>query len=275
MELKDDKNNDVLYRFSSYIRSDGFKGIRNEVLHHQIIKGFELTDAFSLTNSTTPTDKGFFLRPNIDLHKTFSSFQNYTLGASYELEHNEQRNNFADTVTPISYAFETISGYIRSNAEKNNHWAFTYFTRSDRLPLYKSLVQADRSHNYNFQAELYKNRHHQFRLNATYRQLFVYNFQLTTQKPDNSLLGRAEYSINEWSGFVTGNVLYEIGSGQEQKRSFSYVEVPAGTGVYAWIDYNDDGVQQLNEFELAAFPDQAKFIRIYAPTNEYIKANYK
>jgi hypothetical protein len=274
LELKDEKENDVLYRFSSYIRSDGFTGIRNEILHHQTIKGFELTDAFSLTNSTTPNDKGFYLRPNIDVHKTFATIANYTLGASYAVEHNEQRNNLTDTVTPLSYAFETLSAYIRSNVEKSNRWSFTYFTRSDQLPLYKSLVRTDRSHNYNFQAELYKNKHHQFRINATYRQLYVYNSQLTFQKPDNSLLGRAEYSVNEWQGFVIGNILYEIGSGQEQRRSFSYIEVPAGTGQYAWIDYNSDGIQQLNEFELAAFSDQAKFIRIYTPTNEYIKANY-
>ena len=76
--------------------------------NHQTIKKFELTDGISLTNSTTPTDKGFFLRPNIDLHKTFASLKNYTVGASYYLEHNEQRNNLADTVTPLSYAFETI-----------------------------------------------------------------------------------------------------------------------------------------------------------------------
>ena len=174
----------------------------------------------------------------------------------------------------MSYAFETITAYIKSDEQKANHWSFNYFTRKDELPLYKNLVQTDRSNNYNFQAELFQNKHHQFRINATYRQLYVYNNQLTQQAPDNSLLGRAEYSVNEWKGFLTGNALYEIGSGQEQKRSFSYVEVPAGTGQYAWIDYNNDGIEQLNEFELAAFPDQAKFIRIYTPTNEYIKANY-
>jgi hypothetical protein len=273
-ELKDDKANSLLYRFSGYIRSDNFNGIRNEVYNQQNIHNFQLTDGISITNSTTPFDKGFFLRPNIDLHKTFAQLKNYTVGASYYLEHNEQRNIVADTVTPLSYAFETITAYIRSDEEKANHWSFNYFTRKDELPLQKSLVQTDRSHNYNLQAALYQNKHHQLSLNATYRQLYVSNTQVSPQTPDNSLLGRAEYAVNEWKGFLTGNALYEIGSGQEQKRNFSYVEVPAGTGQYAWIDYNNDGIQQLNEFELAAFPDQAKFIRIYTPTNEYVKANY-
>lgn len=274
LELKDDKANSALYRFSSYLRSDNFKGIRNELYHKQSIYKFQLTDGISFTNSSTPFDKGFFLRPNIDLHKTFTQLKNYTVGASYYLEHNEQRNIAADTVTPLSYAFETITAYIRSDEEKANRWGFNYFTRKDELPLGKSLKKTDRSHNYNLQAELYQNKHHQFRINATYRQLYVYNAQLSKQTPDNSLLGRAEYIVNEWKGFLTGNALYEIGAGQEQKRSFSYVEVPAGTGQYAWIDFNNDGIQQLNEFELAAFRDQAKFIRIYTPTNDYIKTSY-
>src|SRR5690606_9926550 len=158
--------------------------------------------------------------------------------------------------------------------QKQNKYSITYFTRADKFPVAKELKSADRSQNINFQAEFLKNPAHQLIFNTTFRKLNVSDHSLSPQQEDETILGRAEYMINEFKGLITGNVLYEVGAGQEQKRDYSYLEVPAGQGQYTWNDYDSNGVQSLNEFEIAIFTDQAKFIRLFTPTNDYVKANF-
>jgi hypothetical protein len=274
VKLSDDKNNIVQYTFSSYLRSDHYQGFRHDMQLLKEARGWQLRSAVNLTNNYSLLEQGSFFRPSIELSKKLPRFNNYIFGGGYSLERNEQRNKQYDTLTPLSFAFDVVSAFIKSNPDKDNRWSFTYFTRSDKLPYQKGLARADQSHNYNFILELLQNRQHQLRSTVTYRQLAVRNQFLSQLTPDNSLLGRVEYMVNEWSGLVRGAVLYELGAGQEQKLDYSYIEVPAGRGEYAWLDYNADGIPQLNEFEIALFPDQAKYIRIFTPTNQFIKANY-
>ena len=274
LKLADKRQNYVQYRFTSYLRSDNFKGARHEIDHKQNIQGWLVNNVFSLTNSNAATSEGFFLRPSIDFSKTFEKLNGFTFGSNFFIEYNEVRNKLTDTISPLSFAFTNFSAFIKTNQLKDNRFSLSYFTRKNQLPVGKQLLATDQSQNFTLSAEFLGNSHHQLRTNITYRLLNIKNTQFTNLTPENSLLGRAEYAINEWKGFVTGNVLYEMGSGQEQRRDFSYLEVPAGRGEFAWNDYNGDDIPQINEFETAVFQDQAKYIRVFTPTNQFVKANY-
>jgi hypothetical protein len=272
--IKDNRGNALTYQFTNYRRSDNYKGFQHAFRHGLDWKGWKFNNEFVSTSSTTLNDKAVFLRPVIDMSKQFRQLKNWRLGFRYALEQNTARHEASDTLTPLAFSFDSYSVYLRSDEAKKNRYGITFFTRSDKYPVGKEFTRGDRSLNLNLNAEVLKNPQRQLYLNATFRRLDVYNTNVSKQKEDETILSRAEYVMNEWKGLLTGNILYEVGAGQEQRRDFAYLEVPAGTGQYAWIDYNNDAVQQLNEFELAAFVDQAKFIRVFTPTNEFIKANY-
>ena len=267
-------NNALTYQFMNYRRSDNYQGYQNTVQHVLNAKGWTINNQLTLTNFTTGTDKGSFFRPVVDMSRLFKRLSSVRLGFRYALEKNEVRNKIKDTVSPTSFSFDTYSAYLKSDETKRNKWGLSFFTRSDKYPTPKALVRGDRSYNTNFQLELLQSAKHQLLFNTTYRVLKVYDKAISNQKDDRTILGRTEYIVNEWKGLLTGNVLYELGTGQEQRRDFAYLEVPTGQGEYTWIDANGDGIQQLNEFEIARFQDQARFIRIFTPTNQFTKANY-
>ena len=275
LQLKDSKNNFVKYELTDYGRSDHYNGIRNAIENVMVFNGWKISDKLYFTSIHSINQTGNFLRPSVDVSKLFAGLNNITLGGSFSAENNKQLDTHADTLTSLSYSFELWQVYIKSNQKKLNRWSITYFERSNNIPLQKNLISGDKSRNVSTTAEFLKNKNRQLKMNLTYRVLDVIHVGYTNEKNDRSLLGRVEYTTIEWKGFLKGNFLYELGSGQEQKREYTYVQVPAGTGYYTWIDYNHDGIPQLNEFEVAAYLDQAAWIRVYTPTNNYVKGNYQ
>jgi hypothetical protein len=273
-QLADQGDNRLKYNVTTYNRSDNYHGIRHAISQYMFFKGWKLANEYNVTNFNFNNEKGSFIRPSINLSKQLLHLKNIQVGAAYLAEHNKLQNKVFDTLSPASFSFDTWQFFIKSAEANLNKWGITYFTRTDKYPDKKELIAADKSNNISFFTELMKNENHQLKFNLIYRKLQIKNTLLARQKGDESLLGRAEYTVNEWKGLLTGSFLYELGAGQEQKREYTFIEVPAGQGEYTWNDYNNNGIPELNEFEIAVFQDQRKYIRIFTPTNQYVKANY-
>jgi len=263
----------VSYQFMTYQRSDNYKGYQNMLQQSSNLRGWILNNQLGLTTFNSFTGKGKYFRPIVDISKQLKDLASMRLGFRYALENNQVKSG--DSLSKTSFSFDTYSAYLKSSESKKNRYGVSFTTRSDRYPVGKEFIRGDKSYNTNVELQLLQNQHHQLLLSTTYRVLKVNNkIASTQQNDDRTILGRTEYLVNEFKGLLTGNVLYELGTGQEQKRDFAYFEVPAGQGEYTWIDYNNDGIPQLNEFEIAVYRDQAKYIRIFTPTNVFIKANY-
>lgn len=105
----------------------------------------------------------------------------------------------------------------------------------------------------------------------TYRSLKVMDTTITAARPEDTWLARLENDLTLAKGAVRLSAFYELGSGLEQRREFIYLQVPAGQGTYVWIDYNGNGLKELNEFEVANFGYEADHIRAYTQTNRYVR----
>ncbi|MFN8253602.1 MAG: hypothetical protein U0V75_17155 [Ferruginibacter sp.] len=274
IKAADTKGNYYAYETVNYRRSDDYNGLRQQFDNSTTVKNWKFSNTVSYTTTSTPLVKGSYLRPTIDISKIFTGFKNLQAGLNYSSETNKQFSKTTDTLTPFSFAFHIWQGYLKSDPSKLNKWGISYFTRGDWYPIQSGLKQADKSDNINFNTEIRKNENRQLALNITYRKLHIVNSILSRQKADESLLGRADYTMREFKGFITGNILYELGAGQEQKREYTFFEVPAGQGEYTWIDYNSNGIKELNEFEIAIFQDQKKYVKLFTPGTQYVKANY-
>ncbi len=273
-QLKQKNNQSLSYQFMTYQRSDDYKGYQNILQQVTTIAGWNFNNQLAYTTFSSFSDKGSYLRPVFDMSKVLKQFASMRLGFRYAMETNEIRHKHNDSIGLQSFSFDTYTAYLKSDDRRKNKYNISFFTRSDKYPTENKLMAADRSYNTNVQAELTKSEKHRFFLSSTYRILNVYNKAISKQKPDRTMLGRMQYLVNEWKGMITGDFLYELGTGQEQRRDFAYIEVPAGQGEYTWIDYNSDAIQQINEFEVAVFRDQAKYIRVLTPSNQFTKANY-
>jgi len=264
----DKKGKFTSYQFSSFYAGSQYNGLQNRVDGDLEKKGFHLLFNGSLVTAQDKINTSSFIRSKVDLSKKIKWI---VIGVQEDQEHNTFLKQNTDTLRANSFSYHELGGYICNPDTAKNKYKLFYTKRQDYLPLSNSLDHATTAQNLGVSLELLKHTNNQLTICNTYRTMTIIDTSLTTQKEDKTLLSRLEYNLRAFKGAISTNTYYEIGSGLIAKQEFSYLEVPQGQGVYSWTDYNNDGIKQLNEFQIAAFQDQANYIRVYTPTNQYVK----
>lgn len=256
------------YQLKSYQRGAAYSGWNNGIFSDLNYKNFVLRGTGSYLSTRSQQQNTGFLRHQFDFSKQIGKV---IIGIRDNAETNRFYAAGNDALQSNSYAWQEWVGYVSYRDSLKNSGTLSFKNRRDRGPQGSALIASANAREVAATAELMKNPKNTFRNTTTYRDLVVLDSVLITTPPLQTLVNRMDHQLVVWKGVLSAVTYYEISSGRDRKQEYYYLEVPAGQGSYAYIgDLNGNNVQDLNEFAIANFTDQAKYIRIYFNSDEYI-----
>jgi hypothetical protein len=265
-----DENSGANYIVSVFNEGDSYKGLKHNLSAHHTFRGMNMRYSGSLLGTQDETNNQ---SSNFYRHKSLVSqrIEKVKVTFSDEYEKNLFYRKENSMLLPRAYNFWEWEASISNADSSENNAKLFYRERRDKLAYGNELNDSTFAKNIGFQASVYSIKNNPVSVLVTYRQLELKNVVSTALKPDNTLLSRIEYNPRYFSGLVGANIFYETGYGMENKREFHYLEVAPGQGQFTWNDYNKNGIRELNEFEVGQFSDQLRYVRVFTPTNEYVK----
>ncbi len=248
-----------------------FLGLKPQISGKRVAKSWKLDYNANLMHSSDYLNNTNFARSKFLFSKKIFSLKT---GIDYQQETNIWQKIDTDTLLQNSFMFHSLAFFIENADTSEFLFHSEYKRRYDFSPEIKSLKKVSYSNNFNFNLDIKKNKYSaNFVLN--YRQLFISDTAAVNYQPENNLNTRALFNFSILKDILSFSTILEFSSGLEQKMQFIFVEVEPTKGVYTWNDYNNDNIKQIDEFEVAAFADEATFVKVPVQSNEYIKVYTK
>lgn len=265
--LRGKKLGSFSYGAGTFQVTDAYRGWKQELISDVHWGRTDVVGTASWLNTANIRNTDF-LR-----HKAMAQqrLKNFTVGFKDEHERNLFQTDTSKALIAGSYEFHEWETYIQSPDSFKNKWRIAGGQRWDNALREGVLTESARATSYSMSLDLARDPRKRLNTTFTYRRLDIPDSTLTTQRPENTYLARIDHDLTTLKGAAVFDLFYEFGSGLEQRREYIYINVPAGQGLYVWIDYNNDGVKDLNEFELANFSYEANYMRVFVPSTQYVR----
>lgn len=257
----------TFYTFSWMARFGDVLAFRHELASRHTLGSWQWNSISSFLSSDQQVQNSRFVKTVNDFSKSFSKVK---IGLKEYLEYNVFRTPSTDSLRLNSYAFNEAAIYLaNSDSVTGYNYLFQIKNRVDDEVYNNILSVRSMTNEAQVGFEVTKWRHNRLKGTATYRNDRIRD-TLRNFGSEHNFVANVDYSGSFWKGAVTLGLYYEAGSGLEQKREYTFLKVATGQGSYVWNDYNGNGIEELNEFELAAFQNEADYVKVWLSTNEYV-----
>jgi hypothetical protein len=261
------KKGSVNYQFEHLNFSDGFNGNRHIANANLQLNNFNILSTSSFLNADSNINSSTFLR---SFNRITYSMKKSWIGTRIAIEDNEQRNNSTQELTELSQKFKSYELFFGVGDSTKIFTEIGYKNRVNDSIRNNELQKVNTSNTFYLDSRLVQNKNTNLSLYANYRTLKNTDKALADE---NSINSRFRFNQKLFKQIIQWNTIFETNSGRLPQQDFTYVEVEAGQGTYTWNDYNANGIQELEEFEIAQFQDQGRYIRVLLPNQVYIKTH--
>ncbi|MDG4653373.1 hypothetical protein ACQ7CX_13765 [Chryseobacterium arthrosphaerae] len=258
------------YRINYLDEQNSYKGIKNDLDFGWITGKFFTKGNLSYLSTNATLQDTKFIRGGVSTEFTGKK-GSWAIGGS--MEHNEKKYNDTQLMDVTSFSWKEIFVQKKiGDSTRTKLLAKVYMRDNDS-------VRDNRLQNMNnilgFMAESQIIKTEKTTLNALihYRKFFYSGAESDVTRNNDFVVGNILYNQQLFRNGMRLQAFYELGNGQEAQREFQYIKVTDGQGIYKWTDYNGDGIQQLDEFEIAEYSDLAQYIRVYTNSVRYIPSN--
>lgn len=257
---------EINYFLNWFARFGNMNALKNELQINTLKNGwlFKTNTSYLFSNDTIQNTN------HILSSSTFSKImKKVEIGVNESFEYKMMKENGTDSTRLGSKATNQAQLFLKNNDSTAYQYEISYLNRLESQLKNNALILGTISNEAKASFALTKVKNNRLKVNATYRNIQQKNDEGRFQG-ENCFLAGVEYTGRFWRNALVLNTYYEAGSGLEQKMVYSFLKVADGQGVYVWNDYNGNGIEELDEFEVAAFQDQANYIKVWQTGNEYV-----
>lgn len=255
------------YQFEKLDFSENFRGNRDVLNGNLKLKNLIFQNNSSYLNSNSDYSNSKFLRHQSQIRYHFK--RNW-IGNSFRLEDNQQKVKSTNQLSALSQKFKEYGFLLGRGDSTKVFMELAYLHRINDSLQSGFLKRVNQSNSYFIKSKIIQTEKNDLSAFINYRNL---KFEDKNRPNEPSLNSRLLYNDRFLNQLIQISSAYENTSGAIAQQEFTYLEVDAGKGIYTWIDYNNNSIKELEEFEVAKFADQAKYIRIYLPNQVFLKTH--